>query len=156
MRIPTRIMSHLKAFCVFLWNNIVLHSILCDMVEFNRKKSYRKFIYSPLALFLLLLVFILLLKAVWGVYAKERRSAAYLDREQGEYNRVMDRKKELAQAVDYLKTDRGVEAEIRSKFRVVKEGESVAVIVGDEAPPPALATTTPPTLWQKFTGLFGF
>jgi cell division protein FtsB len=127
------------------------------MVDFNRKKSYRKYIYSPFSLFLLFIIFILLLKALWGVYTKERRSAAYLEREQSELNRVLDRKKELAQAVEYLKTDRGVEAEIRSKFRVVKEGEKVAVIVGDEkVEATTTATTTPPGFFSKYFGWLGF
>jgi cell division protein FtsB len=127
------------------------------MVEFNRKKTYKKYIYSPFALLSLLFVFLVLLKALWGVYAKERRSAAYLEREQGEYSRVMDRKKELAQAVDFLKTDQGVEAEIRSKFRVVKEGEEVAVIIGDEATTTSVqATTTPPGFFKRIFGIFGF
>ncbi len=127
------------------------------MVEFNRKKSSKKYLYSPLTLILLCLVLLVLIKALWGVHSKERMSLQYLEREQAELNRVENRKKELAQAVEYLKTDRGVESEIRSKFRVVKEGESVAVIVGDEAAAStSVSTTTPPGFWKRVIGWFGF
>ncbi len=126
------------------------------MAEFNKKKTYRKYIYSPLVLLLLFILLLLLLKALWGVYSKERLSLTYLERERSELNRILDRKKELAQSVEYLKTDRGVEAEIRSKFRVVKEGEEVAVIVGDDPVATTTATTTPKTGWKKFISFFGF
>lgn len=124
------------------------------MVEFNRKKTYKRFIYSPVTLLLLLIVFILLLKAVWGVYKKSEISSANLERAQVEFNKMESRQKELAQSVEYLKTDQGIDAEIRSKFRVVKEGESVAVIVDNEATStsPLVATTTK-SFWRN---LFGF
>lgn len=126
------------------------------MLEFNKKKSYRKFIYSPVTLFILCLVFLLLAKALFGVYGKERVSAGYLARQQTEYSKMKEREKELSDSVEYLKTEQGVEAEIRSKFRVVKEGESVAVIVDNDAPATTTsATTTPKTLFQKFLGFFG-
>jgi hypothetical protein len=123
------------------------------MVEFNRKKTYKKYIYSPLTLLVLFIFFLVLLKALWGVYAKERLSSRYLEREQLEYNRILDRKKELAQSLEFLKTEQGMEAEIRSKFRVVKDGESVAVIVSDEKTESTTTPTTTPSFWKR---LFGF
>lgn len=77
-------------------------------------------------------------------------------REQAELNKILERKKELAQSIDYLKTEQGIEAEIRSKFRVVKDGESVAVIVDDDKPTTTIVASSSPSLWQKFTGFFGF
>lgn len=149
---PTASMAILIAFFVFWWNNIS-HSILCLMTEFNKKRPYRKFIYSPITLFLLFIVLIIILKAAWGVYQKERISAEYLAREQNVLEELADRQAALAQSVDYLKTDKGIEAEIRSKFRVVKEGEMVAVIVDNEDVKNSTASTTtqiaPSSFWQK-------
>ena len=126
------------------------------MQDYNRKKGARRFIYSPLFLLILLAVLLLLGKAVWGVYNKERLSAQYLEQEQAELSRIQARETELEQSVEYLKTDKGVESEIRSKFRVVKEGESVAVIIDDEPKVSPPATTTQPTFWQRFASFFGF
>lgn len=122
------------------------------MTEFNKKKTYRKFIYSPFTLFFIFIFLLILLKAVWGVYQKEQTSALYLSKEQEQLAAIISRQKELAQSVDYLKTDKGVEAEIRSKFRVVREGESVAVIIDSDASttPQQTATTTPRKWWQIF------
>jgi cell division protein FtsB len=126
------------------------------MFELNKKKQYRKFIYSPVILLLLLFILFLVLKALWGVYAKEEISSDYLKSEQGELDKMVARQKELAQSVEFLKTDRGVEAEIRSKFRVIKEGESVAVILDNDATStPKVATTTPPSIWKRFLSLLG-
>lgn len=46
---------------------------------------------------------------------------------------MSQRKEKLVSNIEYLKTDDGVESEIRNKFRLVKQGESVAVIINDEA-----------------------
>ncbi len=127
------------------------------MVEFNRKKPIRKFIYSPSVLVVLFIILLLLLRAVWGVYTKQQISANYLGREEREYNKMISRQKELAAAVEFLKTDKGVESEIRTKFRAVKDGEAVAVIIDEDAPTstPIQATSTP-SFWKRIVGFFGF
>ncbi len=119
-------------------------------MELNKKKTYRRFIYSPLFLLLLLSILLVLLKAVWGVYKKEEMSSNYLAREQLEFTKLKSREKELGKSVEYLKTEKGIEAEIRSKFRVVKEGESVAVIIDNDASNTApISTTTSRSIWTR-------
>lgn len=128
------------------------------MSEFNKKKPYRKFLYSPLTLILLLVIFGVLLKALWGVYQKEKMSAEYLAREQNELQKLTDRQRELAKSVEYMKTEKGIEAEIRSKFRVAKEGELLAIIVdNDEKNNVKFSTTTTSNsfgFWEKLFRLF--
>ncbi len=122
------------------------------MSEFNKKRPYRQFIYSPITLFFLLIILAVLLKAGWGVYQKERKSAEYLSRAQSELEKLTVRKNKLEESVEYMKTDKGIEAEIRSKFRVVREGEMVAVIVDNEPMKnEKISTTTPASsgFWQK-------
>ncbi len=139
------------------------------MFEFNRKKTYKKFIYSPLALLLLFLILLVFIRAVFDVYKKERVSDQYLKKEQEQLASMTSRQKELSQSVDYLKTDKGVEVELRSKFRVVREGESVAVIVDNDASSSRIspiktapivtsivATTTQKNLWQRLLDAIGF
>lgn len=126
------------------------------MSEFNKKKNYRKFIYSPFTLVLLFLVLLVLFRALWGVYKKEEISAQYLEKEQEQLTSIISRQKELAQSVDYLKTDKGVEAEIRSKFRVVRDGESVAVILDNDASTtPPIVTASKKSLWQRLWNAIG-
>ena len=126
------------------------------MSEFNKKKHYKKFLYSPITLFVLTLILLVLLKALWGVYQKERMSSEYLAKEQIELEKAGERQKTLEKSVEYLKTDKGVEAEIRSKFRMVKEGEMVAVIIDEDkksVEKPA-TTTTPIGFWQSIFNWF--
>ena len=107
------------------------------MMEFHKKKKIRKMVYSPITLIILAIIFFILLKAAWGVYKKEYVSTGNLDKEKIELAKLQSRQKDLAQAISYLNTDEGIENEIRTKFRAVKEGENVAVIID------ATATRTP-------------
>ena len=59
----------------------------------------------------------------------------------------------LESKVDYLEDDRGMEAEIRGRFDVVKEGEQVVIILDDETEPQATVTNTEiveDEPWYKF------
>ena len=47
----------------------------------------------------------------------------------GELSSLEQRDKELSSRIDRLKTDRGLEEEIRKKFNVAKDGEGVVIIV---------------------------
>ena len=125
------------------------------MLEFAKKRNYKKYIYSPVTFFLLLVILLVLLKALLGVYQKEQISAGYLQREREKLEGLAGRQKSLAQSVEYMKTEKGVEAEIRSKFRVVKEGESVAVIVDNETKViPVASTTQKVGFWKKLGAWF--
>ena len=100
-------------------------------MEFRKKKKLKKIFYSPVILVILIVVFMILLKSVFGAYQKERLSSENLDKEKIELEKLSLRQKTLADSIEFLKTDQGVENEIRSKFRAVKEGERIAVIIDD-------------------------
>ena len=75
------------------------------MLDFQRKKRLRKILYSPIVLLLLAILFVLLLRGVWGVYGKEKLSSTNLEREQKELDKLSEREKRLTTSIDYLKTD---------------------------------------------------
>lgn len=113
------------------------------MLEFQKKKQIRKIIYSPIILLILGIILVLLVRGAWGVYKKAQISSQNLEQERNELEKLATREKNLASSIDYLKTDQGIESEIRTKFRAVKEGEKVVVIVDDQASiTPRTATTT--------------
>lgn len=104
------------------------------MREFQERNKVKKRVYSKTVLLGLFLLIILVAKGVFGVYAKERDSRE-------EMHRVLKQKHELQARLDtmnghndLLKTEAGIEAEIRNKFDVVKQGEGVIVIVDKEIP----------------------
>lgn len=101
------------------------------MREFEQKKIRRKILYSPITLILLFLAIILLFNSVYKVYKKEVLSRENLQKTEIESRELQDKINRLQASVNFLQTDEGVEAELRSKFRAVKDGESVTVIVDD-------------------------
>jgi len=124
------------------------------MLEFRKKKVLRKVMYSPWTLTLLAFFVVFVTHAAWNVHKKERVSAEALDRTQREYEKLAAREATLANSVKYLATPQGIETEIRQKFRVAKEGESVAVILNDKA---TTSTTTPESehdFWYRLKHLF--
>ena len=102
------------------------------MLEFQKKKKIKKVLYSRTVLIFLAIIFIILLRSLYGVYKKESLSMQNLDMDKNELAQISERQKDIANSLEYLKTDQGVESEIRNKFRVVKEGEKVAVIIDDQ------------------------
>ena len=99
------------------------------MHDFQRKRNIRKFMYSPLVLIAMLVIFLILVSGVWGVYNKARISRLNLEREKTELAKLAVRQQKLSTSIEYLKTEQGVEDEIRTKFRAVRDGEKIAVII---------------------------
>ncbi len=123
------------------------------MREFEQKKKIRKILYSRTVIFLLFVVFVFLLHATYKVYQKQRLSQHNLDQVAQEYNKLEQREQRIKSSVDYLQTDKGVEAEIRSKFRAVKPGEQVAIIINDEVKK-EIPTAPKQSLWVKIIDFF--
>ncbi|MES3030808.1 MAG: hypothetical protein V4697_00125 [Patescibacteria group bacterium] len=119
------------------------------MREFQKKKKIRNWIYSPLTLLVLAILFIIIAKSLFGVYQKEKISAANLERERLELSKLTSREENLASSLEYLKTDAGIESEIRGKFRAVKEGEQVAVIIDGDASSTATTSTSTRGFWYR-------
>ncbi|HEY1037241.1 MAG TPA: septum formation initiator family protein [Candidatus Paceibacterota bacterium] len=104
------------------------------MREFQQRNRTRKRLYSKTVLLVLFIFVLLVARGVVSVYFKERESRVEMERAneqraelQARYDRIKDRS-------DHLQSDAGIEAEIRSKFDVIKEGEGVIVIVDKELP----------------------
>ncbi len=76
-----------------------------------------------------IVLLVILAKATWNISHKAAASAAKLQSAQAELNKLELREAELNSKVAKLSDDQGIEAEIRTKYHAVKEGESVAVIV---------------------------
>ena len=112
------------------------------MLDFRKKNKIKKVVYSPFFLIFLFLAFSLLAKGVWNVYVKERLSVENLQKAKTEYGKMIARKDNLISSIEYLNTEDGVESEIRSKFRAIKDGEKVMVIIDNFLPSISPATTT--------------
>ncbi len=117
-------------------------------MRYGNRTLKRRILSSPLALVAALIVFVLLARATWGVYEKASQSAQRLAEAETELDKLKQHQDDLSRKVSYLSTDQGVEAEIRTKYRAVKEGESVAVIVDTDQTASAMnATSTAKVGW---------
>ena len=92
-------------------------------------------------------------RGTWGVYQKAQESRSNLALTQKAYAELEDRQSVLAAQIEALKTSRGVEEEIRSRYEVAKPGEQVALIVDDA--PTSTATTSEPTWWDELMSWAG-
>jgi len=99
------------------------------MSRHQTRKEHRKFYHSWF--FLLPLVFVLGL-FVRGAYASfEKKQQASAEQEKYE-QKVLDleiKKKDLEEKIERLETERGKEEELRKRFNVVQEGETMIRIV---------------------------
>ncbi len=98
----------------------------------NKRKSWY---HSPiLAVFLVVL-------AVWGgvvvtrTYLKYREARNLRNQYQAELESLQAKQQELNEKIGELSTERGIEAEVRNRYRVVKPGESLVIVVDEENQP---------------------
>ena len=104
------------------------------MREFQERNKAKKRLYSKTVLVVLFLLLILVARGAVSVFYKERESHIEMDRAQVQKNELTQRYTFIKDRADQLQNEAGIEAEIRSKFDVIKEGEGVIVIVDRELP----------------------
>lgn len=120
------------------------------MLDFQKKKKIRKILYSPFVLITLFIITILISSGVVSVYKKAKLSEENLEREKRELERLAVREKTLTSSINYLKTDQGIENEIRTKFRAVREGEKVVVIIdSQQSTTSVINTSTTTSFWYR-------
>ncbi|MEI7513153.1 MAG: septum formation initiator family protein [bacterium] len=125
-------------------------------MEFTDKQKIRKICYSKVTIAILILFVIMLIPGVYGIYTKVSESSK--DRKAVEHELVdlEAREKMLLEKVERGNTDRGQEEQIREKFNLAKEGESVIVLV--EKPVPASTTVNEANvfkaMWNRIKTVF--
>lgn len=124
------------------------------MIEFQKKKRIRKVVYSPLTLIVLFILCGFTIRGLWSVYTKEQTSSLKLEMARTELSKLVEREKTLANSIEYLKTEEGIEGEIRTKFRAAKEGENIAVLLEEEGSTSTDVSSTTPEVRGFWYNLF--
>lgn len=127
------------------------------MAMFREKKKIHQIVYSRPTLVLLAVLLVVALNSTWKIYEKASLAREQKNRLEKELEDLKARESELREKLAELKTERGLEEEIRTRFSVAKNGESVVVIVD---PSSGEGTSTRDEsgvagLWRKFLRLFG-
>lgn len=124
------------------------------MREFEYKRKIRKILSSPLVLLPLAVILLFLAQGTWNLYVKNRDSGLQLRLAQERLSRLEERQRALSTGIERLKTESGIEAEIRDRFQMAKEGEKAVVIVDSSSKPVQLELSEEGFLqkiWNFFT-----
>ncbi|OHA31885.1 MAG: hypothetical protein A2928_02055 [Candidatus Taylorbacteria bacterium RIFCSPLOWO2_01_FULL_45_15b] len=124
------------------------------MHEFQSKKIRRPFFYSNVFFAIVVILGAVLIRGLWGVYHKYTIANSRFEEAFQHQQALVESYDKLEREVARLETPEGVEAEIRTNFRMAKENEKLIVVVEDgiskeEADKPA------PSIWQKIRGWIG-
>ena len=110
--------------------------------------------YSPVTIIIFIIAIAFLARAAWSIHGKYDVSKDRLEQAKSQLAALKDQESDLSQSIARLSTASGTEEVIRTDFRVVKPGESLAVII-DNDDATETATATPETWWQGVGAWFG-
>ncbi|MFA5651829.1 MAG: septum formation initiator family protein [Candidatus Paceibacterota bacterium] len=121
------------------------------MIDFQQKRKINRVIYSKISFIILLVLVIFLGRSTWDIYKKSKLSFDNYVETKKDYENLKARKDMLEAETNRLKTDIGIEEEIRSKFNVAKPGETVVIVIDSSS-----STSTDKNSFQKsFWNLWG-
>lgn len=115
-----------------------------------KKKSW---FYSPIV------AIILVIFVVWGGVSvvraglKQREAIHLRDESRKELAELEEKQVVLGQKIENLSTEQGVEAEVRQRYRVVKPGEQLVIVVDNEEG--ESVSVEKPSFWQKLKQFVG-
>lgn len=96
---------------------------------------FKKFIYSRPAFIIGLLILFFLIYSAVGMAEKKRETRINKELVEAELIKLEKQQTSLKANIENLNTEEGKESAIREKFRVVKEGEGLVVIVDSPTQP---------------------
>ena len=97
---------------------------------FQRKK--RSWIHAPWVTVLALVLIIGGLFSVVRAYIKKQESVVLKKQYEQELVEIKKQQEDLTVKIENLSTKRGIESEIRDRYRVAKEGEQLVIVVDNE------------------------
>lgn len=100
------------------------------MKEFKNNKI-NSFWFSPLILLLMFLFVVFFTYKIFDLVKKQKETVKNKNLVLNEIKELSEREKILLENIDKLKTQKGTEQEIMSKYQVVKNGEKMVVIVDE-------------------------
>lgn len=102
------------------------------MEYLKRRQINRKRLYSKVTMLGLIVAIGLLVRPTWNIYQKSLTSKKNFEQAQVELATLEARKAQLQSDLSYIQSDYGRDQEIRNKFGVTKEHETMVVIVRNE------------------------
>jgi len=100
--------------------------------KFQEKNRWRNIVQSKPVLVLLVLLLIAFVWSVFGLMIRMQETSKNKKIEENKIFDLMQRRDTLSVDIDSLKTEKGVEENIREKFGLTKDGEGMIIIVDDQ------------------------
>ncbi|PIQ92367.1 MAG: hypothetical protein COV70_00760 [Parcubacteria group bacterium CG11_big_fil_rev_8_21_14_0_20_39_22] len=122
------------------------------MYDINIKKKRKTKIIFRMVSVLLVILCVFFAKVSYNAYVKKQESEENYRRAEASLVEIEKRQARLEKEIEKLSTDRGIEEEIREKFRVAKEGEKMMVLLGSEEVEEKPEEKK--TWWKKLLGIF--
>ncbi len=108
----------------------------------SQRQAVGRLFLRRLGLIALFAVVVAALFGVWGVYQKERETAASRAQAESEHADLAARETRLSDDIEHLTSDRGVEETLREQYGLAERGEGLIVIVDTPNSVPTEATST--------------
>ena len=124
------------------------------MTDFQQKRKFRKIAYSRITIIAIFILVFFLSRSTYNIFKKERASSTSYSEIKNEYDGLKDRQSMLNSAISRLKTNIGIEEEIRSKFSVAKPGETVVVVIDGGNASSSTTDSNGGGFWQRIVDLF--
>jgi cell division protein FtsB len=127
--------------------------------NFGKKNRIKEWVYSKTSVIILCIVVLFLIKATHNVFVAKRESTRNMEVSERKVLELQARADELKKELERIKTESGVEEEIRKKFGVAKEGETVVMVLGEKDDSTTSVNASAQgsffgSLWGKITGVF--
>ena len=128
--------------------------------RFSGKNSrWKTIVSSHVSLIILAIIVFVIVNATVNIHEKSVTSQQRLRDAEAELQKIKNHAEDVSKEINYLSDDKGIEAELRIKYKAVREGESVAVIIGDDSQlaNAVSSSSTKSVVWYKrIFGIFGF
>ncbi len=115
------------------------------MFDFHEKRRIKSWLYSHTSIAVLFVFIIFMSISILERFEKEREMAAKRAESAAELKQMRERAATLGAKVREAESQRGLEAEIRDRYDVAKEGEQVVVIVDEAREQATTSTARPPS-----------
>jgi len=126
------------------------------MIPFQERKKLRKILYSKFTLFVLFVLLIVVGRGAWKIHEKAVVAQTERDIAIRSLDDLGSRTNALQASLVLLKSDHGIESEVRQKYTVALTGEEVVVVVDDNTKKSENGEVVEKSFWQHITSFFGF
>ncbi|MBP9836387.1 MAG: septum formation initiator family protein [Candidatus Pacebacteria bacterium] len=123
------------------------------MFDFHQKRKLRSVFHSRLTQIVLLVLSLFIFWSAYDRYLVAKEMSEKRLALEEEMINLQKRELSLDKEVEYLSSDRGIEAEMRRQFDIARDGEQVVIILEDDKATTATATKSKDVEsrpWYKF------